>query len=53
MTDGFGFSNISEEELREAFHTTDYVASDDIVTTVLLSLKLGRPLLVEGNPGAG
>ncbi len=53
MTDGSGFSNISEAELRKAFETTDYVADDDIVTTVLLSLKLGRPLLVEGNPGAG
>ncbi len=53
MTDGSGFGEISEEELWMAFETTDYVADDDIVTTVLLALQLGRPLLVEGDPGAG
>ncbi|WP_254533943.1 AAA family ATPase [Natrinema gelatinilyticum] len=31
----------------------EYVAEKDLVTTVLLSLRLGKPLLVEGEPGAG
>ncbi|WP_246989693.1 AAA family ATPase [Halorientalis marina] len=52
MTDG-GFGDVTEDELRDAFRATDYVADDDIVTTVLLALRLGRPLLVEGDPGAG
>jgi len=52
MTDG-GFGDVTEDELRGAFRATDYVADDDIVTTVLLALRLGRPLLVEGDPGAG
>ena len=47
------FADTTEPELRAAFDTTDYVAGDDIVTTVLLALRLGRPLLIEGEPGAG
>jgi MoxR-like ATPase len=47
------FADASEADLREAFDATDYVAEDDIVTTVLLALRLGRPLLIEGEPGAG
>jgi MoxR-like ATPase len=52
MTDS-GFADVTEDDLRAAFEATDYVADDDIVTTVLLALRLGRPLLVEGDPGAG
>jgi MoxR-like ATPase len=47
------FIDLSEEELRAIFDRTGYVAEDDIVTTVLLSLRLGKPLLVEGEPGCG
>jgi MoxR-like ATPase len=47
------FADVSEADLREAFEREDYVAEDDLVTTVLLSLRLGKPLLVEGQPGAG
>jgi MoxR-like ATPase len=43
----------TEAELREAFAREDYVAEDDVVTTVLLALRLGKPLLVEGEPGSG
>jgi MoxR-like ATPase len=53
VTDESGFGDVSEADIRRAFETTDYVAGDDIVTTVLLALRLGRPLLVEGDPGAG
>ena len=52
--DGDGpFADLTEECLREAFDATDYVAEDNIITTVLLSLRMGRPLLVEGEPGTG
>jgi MoxR-like ATPase len=51
--DATGFADVTEDGLRETFEATDYVAEDDIVTTVLLALRLGRPLLVEGDPGAG
>lgn len=44
---------LSEQSLRQLFEETDYVASDEIVTTVLLALHLGKPLLVEGDPGSG
>ena len=44
---------LSEAELGDAFDAADYVAEDEIVTTVALSLSLQKPLLVEGPPGAG
>jgi MoxR-like ATPase len=48
-----GLSDVSEESLRSLFADQHYVAEDDIVTTVLLALRLGKPLLVEGEPGSG
>ncbi|MFB6130441.1 MAG: AAA family ATPase, partial [Salinigranum sp.] len=47
------FADVTEGRVQEAFDRADYVAGDDVVTTVLLSLRLGKPLLVEGEPGAG
>jgi MoxR-like ATPase len=47
------FETLTREHLQSVFDETDYVAEDEITTTVLLALKLGRPLLVEGEPGAG
>ncbi len=47
------FPGVTEAEVRAAFEDADYVAEDEIVTTVLLALRLGKPLLVEGEPGAG
>jgi MoxR-like ATPase len=47
------FGDVTEAALRSAFESQDYVADDDLVTTVYLALHLGRPLLVEGAPGAG
>jgi MoxR-like ATPase len=47
------FADVDEASLRDAFEATEYVAEDDIVTTVLLALRLGKPLLVEGEPGSG
>ncbi|EMA38188.1 AAA family ATPase [Halococcus hamelinensis] len=48
-----GFTETTEAEVRAAFDATGYVADDEIVTTTALSLRLGKPLLVEGEPGAG
>ena len=47
------FETVTRERLQSAFDATDYVAEDELTTTVLLALELGRPLLVEGEPGAG
>ena len=47
------FPDVTEGEVRAAFDDADYVAEDEIVTTVWLALRLGKPLLVEGEPGAG
>ena len=47
------FTGLTEEDLRAVMEATDYVAEDDVVTTVLLALRLGKPLLIEGEPGSG
>jgi MoxR-like ATPase len=47
------FTAVSEADLRAAFDAADYVADDQLVTTVQLALRLGKPLLVEGEPGSG
>ena len=46
-------ASVTEEDLRERFERTNYVADDRTVTTVSLALGLGRPLLIEGPPGSG
>jgi len=46
-------ADLSVDELEQVFRDADYVAESDIVTTVHLALRLGKPLLVEGPPGAG
>ena len=53
MTDPGTVADIDERELRGILDEEAYVAEDDLVTTVLLSLRLGKPLLVEGEPGSG
>ena len=40
-------------DLNELFEKTKYVADSQITMAVFLSLKLGKPLLVEGYPGCG
>ena len=39
--------------LRQAFETENYICEDELLITVSLALKLGRPLLIEGAPGVG
>ncbi len=41
------------EEVIEAFEKSEYVADGHIAMAVYLSVKLGKPLLVEGEPGCG
>jgi MoxR-like ATPase len=43
----------SIDGLQAAFHELDYVADRALVTSVFLSLRLGRPLLLEGEAGVG
>lgn len=50
---GAPFADVDEARLREIFEAEEYVANDEIVTTTLLSLRLGKPLLIEGEPGSG
>ncbi len=54
MTDDIGpIETIDEEKLAAIFDDQDYVADHAIRTTVLVALRLGKPLLVEGEPGSG
>lgn len=47
------FTDTTEADVRELFSDEDYIAGDDVVTTTLLALRLGKPLLIEGEPGSG
>jgi len=43
----------SIEETRELLHGTGYICGRSLATVVYLSLKLGRPLFLEGEAGVG
>jgi MoxR-like ATPase len=43
----------SIEQLRRAFEQQGYIGEEEIIVTVFLALKLGKPLLIEGAPGVG
>ena len=47
------FADLAEDDLRAVFEAADYVADDELTTTLYLALRLGKPLLVEGEPGSG
>jgi MoxR-like ATPase len=47
------FADLTEDDLGRLFQGADYVADDELTTAVYLSLKMGKPLLVEGEPGSG
>ncbi len=40
-------------DLAELLRSVGYIATDEIVTALWLALRLGKPLLVEGEPGCG
>jgi MoxR-like ATPase len=44
---------MTEEELAEGMRAERYFADDGLLTAVYLALTLGRPLLLEGEPGVG
>ncbi len=44
---------ITKKFLREALEGQGYISEDEIVITLFLALKLGKPLLIEGAPGVG
>jgi len=46
-----GFSSI--DELRSALTNQRYLMDEGLATVVFLALRLGKPLLVEGEPGVG
>jgi MoxR-like ATPase len=43
----------SPADVRRRFDEHDYLADDGISAAVFLSLRLGLPLLLEGEPGVG
>ena len=51
MTSKDSFNTI--DELSRAFESVGYFAERRLITAVFLSLKLERPLLLEGEPGVG
>ena len=51
--DGAGRPFASPEEVRTALRKTGYLADIGLVTSIYLSLAMGRPLLLEGEAGVG
>lgn len=43
----------SYEEVRARLDTVDYLVDDGLAMAVFLALRLGKPLLLEGEPGVG
>lgn len=41
------------DQIKTGFDQLGYVADDELATILFLSLKLRKPLLLEGNPGVG
>ena len=46
-------SNMTAESITESFAASGFVCSPDVATSLFLSEKLGKPLLLEGPPGVG
>lgn len=44
---------ITIANLRKAFRDVGYITDEEVIITVYLALKLGKPLLIEGAPGVG
>lgn len=45
--------DLTVPELKQALENNGYICEDNLVITVYLALRLGKPLLVEGAPGVG
>lgn len=46
-------SKLTLEQLRKGFEAEGYIAEDEILVPVYLSLRLEKPLLITGAPGVG
>lgn len=45
--------DLTRDELAQALRRANYICDDEVVVTVYLALKLGKPILVEGAAGVG
>lgn len=45
--------DVTVANLRKSFCDVGYITDEEVIITVFLSLKLGKPLLIEGAPGVG
>lgn len=45
--------DLTIKQLQQRLETQGYICDQDLVITLYLSLKLAKPLLVEGAPGVG
>lgn len=52
-TDGAVPGLLRERELAAALRAQGYFADEGLCTAIHLALRLGRPLLLEGEPGVG
>lgn len=43
----------SPDDAKDQLYAVDYIADDEIATTLMLADRLGKPILVEGPPGCG
>ena len=46
-------NNMEIDVLKKKMSEANYVCDDDLITTLYVALKLGRPLLIEGAAGVG
>ncbi|HEV2778783.1 MAG TPA: MoxR family ATPase [Actinophytocola sp.] len=46
-------AELSVSALRDGLASTGYLASDALVTALLLAVRMGQPILLEGEPGVG
>lgn len=44
---------VNAEFLRRAFDAENYICGEELLITLSMALKLGRPVLIEGAPGVG
>ena len=53
MTTARPFADLTVEKLTDDLRELGYIADRGLATSILISLKLGKPLLLEGEVGVG
>ena len=53
MSNARPFADLTVEKLTEDLRELGYIADRGLATSILISLKLGKPLLLEGEVGVG